>query len=90
MNWAVVVLFATLSGDVYIFTTPKFETKQECMRTLTTPDTVAAYTQKLAKEYGRPMPIKFINCLQEDYLKRLLKEEHLLDKLDKRKEGERV
>ena len=33
------------------------------------------------------MPIKFINCLQEDYLKRLLKEEHLLDK---RKEGESV
>ena len=87
MNWLVVVLFATMAGDVYIFTTPKFETKQECMRTLKTPDTIAAYTQKLAKEYGRVMPIKFINCLQEDHLKRLLQEEFLLD--DKKK-GESV
>ena len=55
MNWLVVVLFATMAGDVYIFTTPKFETRQECMRTLTS-DTIAAYTQKLASEYGRQMP----------------------------------
>ena len=87
MYWLVVVLFATMAGDAYIFTTPKFETKQECMRTLKTPDTIAAYTQTLAKEYGRAMPIKFINCLQEDHLKRLLQEEFLLDN---KKKGESV
>tara|TARA_B100002019_G_C20889778_1_gene412876 strand:- start:76 stop:342 length:267 start_codon:yes stop_codon:yes gene_type:complete len=88
MNWLVVVLFATMAGDVYIFTNPKFETRQECMRTLQTPDTIAAYTQKLAKEYGRAMPIKLINCLQEDEIKRILNEEHLLEQ--KKKKGESV
>tara|TARA_B100001057_G_scaffold305656_1_gene305806 strand:+ start:4766 stop:5032 length:267 start_codon:yes stop_codon:yes gene_type:complete len=88
MNWLVVVLFATMAGDVYIFTTPKFETRQECIRTLKTPDTIASYTQKLAKEYGRPMPIKLINCLQEDQIKRLLNEDHLLEQ--KKRKGESV
>jgi len=88
MNWLVVVLFATMAGDVYIFTTPKFETRQECIRTLKTPDTIAAYTQKLAKEYGKPMPIKLINCLQENEIKRLLDEDHLLEQ--QKRKGESV
>lgn len=88
MNWLVVVLFATMAGDVYIFTTPKFETRQECIQTLKTPDTIVAYTQKLVREYGKRMPIKLINCLQEDEIRRLLEEDHLLDQ--KIKKGESV
>ena len=84
MNWLVVVLFATMAGDVYIFTTPKFETRQECMRTLKTPDTIVAYTQKLVKEYGRAMPIRLINCLQEDEIKRILDEQHLIEQQNKK------
>ena len=49
MNWLVVVLFATMAGDVYIFTTPKFETRQECMRTLTHPDTIGGLHTEASK-----------------------------------------
>ena len=72
MKWLVVVLFATYHGDMYIFTTPEFETRQECMTTLKTPDTIAAYTKKLMMEYGKQMPIRFVNCLQEKEIEKIL------------------
>ena len=37
MKWLVVVLFATMAGDMYIFTTSSLKTRQECMTTLKTP-----------------------------------------------------
>ena len=31
MMWVVVVLFATMQGDMYVFTEPTFDTREECM-----------------------------------------------------------
>ncbi len=72
MQWLVVVLFATLQGDMYIFTTPEFETRDECMATVLDPKHIQGYTQKLLLEYGELMPIKAVNCLQSDTINRIL------------------
>ena len=31
MKWLIVVMFQTMAGDVYIFTDPKFDTRDACM-----------------------------------------------------------
>ena len=72
MQWLVVVLFATLQGDIYIFTTPEFETRDECMATVVDPYHIQNYTKKLLLEYGEAMPISHINCLQADTIHRLM------------------
>ncbi len=72
MQWLVVVLFATLQGDMYIFTTPEFETRDECMATVLDPKHIKGYTQKLLLEYGELPPIQAVNCLQSDTLNRIL------------------
>ena len=80
MKFLVVVLFATMAGDIYVFTEPKFDTREECIKTLKTPDTIVAYTQKLIMAYGKPMPIRLINCLQEDTIKELLQDAYKEEK----------
>ena len=72
MNWLIVVVFATGLGDLYVFTNPTFETRQECMMTVTDPYHIKNYTKKLTEEYGQVMPIQFINCVEEQELKRIL------------------
>ena len=73
MNWLIVVVFATLAGDVYIFTDPKFDTREACMSSITNPVDQQGYIQKLVLEYKRAMPIQLVNCLQEDTIDEILK-----------------
>ena len=75
MSWAVVVLFATMAGDIYIFTEPTFETRDECMATLYDPNSRNNMLKKLVMEYGKPMPIQAVNCLQTSEIKRLLNQQ---------------
>ena len=70
MNWLVVVLFATMMGDVYILTDPSFETREECM-TFVVDDREKILT-KLYIEYGEALPISAVNCLQEDTIREIL------------------
>ena len=72
MNWLIVVVFATMAGDVYIFTDPKFDTKEECMASVSNPQDQVCYIQKLVDEYKRQMPIHMVNCLQEDVINEIL------------------
>jgi hypothetical protein len=72
MKWLVVVLFANIAGDVYIFTEPSFDTRDECMSTLHDPKHIYNYTQKLLLEYGEVQPIRFVNCLQQDEIERII------------------
>lgn len=72
MKWLIVVLFYTLHGDVYIFTEPTFETREECISSIKDPNMVPVYTKKLVMEYGRLLPIQAINCLQEDTIVEIL------------------
>lgn len=75
MSWAVVVLFATMAGDIYIFTEPTFETRDQCMAQLYDPTSRDNMVKKLVEEYGRPMPIQAVNCLQTSEIKRLLNQQ---------------
>jgi len=72
MNWLIVVVFATMAGDVYIFTDPKFETREECIASVKDIEDQKRYVQKLVFEYGRLMPIRGINCLTEDKINEIL------------------
>lgn len=72
MNWLIVVVFATMTGDVYIFTDPKFDTREECVASIKDPNMVPVYSKKLVEEYGRLLPILGLNCLQEDEIKRII------------------
>ena len=72
MKWFIVVLFYTLQGDVYIFTEPTFDSYDECYGSITDPEAVPGYVQKLVFEYGRLMPIQALNCLNEDTIKQIL------------------
>lgn len=72
MSWMVVVLFGTMMGDFYIFTTPTFETRQECMDALNDPVQRLRIAQKLNEEYGKPMPIELANCLEMEQIKDIL------------------
>lgn len=72
MKWFIVVLFYTLQGDVYIFTEPTFDSYDECYGSITDPQAMPGYVQKLVLEYGRLMPIQALNCLDEDTIKQIL------------------
>jgi hypothetical protein len=72
MNWLIVVIFATVTGDVYIFTDPTFETRQQCLDSVRSTEDQQGYIRQLLREYGEVMPIAGINCLQEDKIKEIL------------------
>ena len=74
MKWLVVVVFGTLNYDFYVFTDPKHDTKEICMETLVDQQMRHNYIEKLLEEYGRPMPIEFVNCLQEKKIIEIIKE----------------
>jgi hypothetical protein len=72
MKWLIVVLFQTMAGDVYIFTDPTFDTRDECMASVYNKEDQKKYIQKLVMEYKKPMPIMAVNCLQEDKINEIL------------------
>lgn len=75
MKWFIVVLFMEWEQyPIYVFTEPTFDSREECMESIKNPNHVPAYVSKLLLEYGRPMPIKGINCIDEN-LYRQLKDE---------------
>jgi len=74
MNWLIVVVFATMTGDIYIFTDPKFDTREECVASIKDPNMVPVYSKKLVMEYGRLLPILGLNCLQEGEIQKIIKD----------------
>ena len=72
MNWLIVVVFATITGDVYIFTDPKFDTRQQCLDSVRSTEDQQGYIKQLMREYGEALPIAGINCLQEDVINEIL------------------
>lgn len=76
MSWFLVVIFMEWEQyPLYVFTEPTFESKEECMASAMDPDEIPGYVSKLLLEYGRPMPVKGINCINEDILNKLIKED---------------
>lgn len=73
MKWLIVVMFATWQGDVYIFTEPTFESRQQCMEFVQDPKQIPHLVQKMYEEYDKPMPVRAVNCLEQEELERILK-----------------
>ena len=73
MKWFVVIIFNTLAGDIFVFNEPAFYTREECMITLI--QSRDAILQKLLLEYGEPMPIEAVNCVRQDVIEKVLKDE---------------
>ena len=78
MKWVIVVLLATMGGDIYVFTKPTFDTKQECVTSIKDPEKIPEYSKKLVMEYGRLMPIRSVGCIEETDLKRILEGQNKL------------
>jgi hypothetical protein len=73
VKWLVVIIFNTLAGDIFVFNEPAFDTRDECMITLI--QSRDAILQKLILEYGEPMPIEAVNCVRQDVIEKVLKDE---------------
>ena len=74
MKWLVVVLFATMHGDVYIFTDPHFEDRESCIASISDREQTQKYIAKLVMEYKRLMPIRALNCVDEATINKILKD----------------
>jgi len=72
MKWLVVVIFATMQGDVYIFTDPVFDTRESCIASIYDSEQMKRYVQKLVVEYQRLLPIRALNCLDEQTINDIL------------------
>ena len=71
MKWFVVIIFNTTPGDIFIFHEPEFESREDCLVTLW--ESREAVKQKLLMEYGEPMPIEAVAFLEEEVIKKVLK-----------------
>lgn len=72
MQWLIVVLFATVQGDIYIFANPTFDSREECMASITNPAHQKNYIKHLVEEYKKPMPIMNVNCLSKEVINKIL------------------
>ena len=71
MKFLIVIVFATM-GDLYVFTEPKFETRNDCMEFLLQEESRKLIFTKLYMEYGELKSIQALNCIEEDEFKRLI------------------
>ena len=72
MKFVIVILFATM-GDLYVFTEPSFETRNQCMEFLLKEESRKLILTKLYMEYGEPKPIQALNCIEEEEFKRIIR-----------------
>lgn len=83
MKWFVFVMFMTTEPggpNAYLFTTPSFDSQQECAMAVVNPQTVPVFVTKLMQEFGVPPQIKTISCITEETIKKI-------DQLAKQPEG---
>ena len=83
MKWFVFVMFMTTepgAPNAYLFTTPSFDSQQECAMAVVNPQTVPVFVTKLMQEFGVPPQIKTISCITEETIKKI-------DQLAKQPEG---
>lgn len=76
MTWFLVVIFMEWEEyPIYAFTNPTFESREECIASALNPNDIPGYLRQIQIEFGRPMPIKGINCISEDIFKKLYMED---------------
>lgn len=72
MQWLVLVIFMQPSDGFYVFTTPSFETKDECMASVTDPQQIPQYVEKIWEDYGGPVRVKGVTCITKDDLQEII------------------
>ena len=75
MKWVVIVLFATGQGDLFIFNKPQFNTRDECLAALLNPVDREKMLIRLLEQYGKPMPIELVNCVDYEKVMNILQEQ---------------
>tara|TARA_Y100001972_G_scaffold122358_1_gene167813 strand:- start:502 stop:765 length:264 start_codon:yes stop_codon:yes gene_type:complete len=75
MKWFVFVLFMTTEPgepNAYLFTTPEFNSQQECAMAVVNPQMTSIFVTKLIQEFGAPPPqIRTISCITEETIKKI-------------------
>ena len=74
MKWFVFVLFMTNepgAPNAYLFTTPNFNSQQECAMAVVSPQMTPIWVTKLVQEFGTPPPIRTISCITEETIKKI-------------------
>jgi len=74
MKWFVFVIFVVnqpSDPNAYLFTTPSFNSQQQCQMAVMDLRTIPLFADKLVQEFGGPKPIKSISCINEDTVRKL-------------------
>ena len=74
MKWYVFVLFMINEPNqpnAYLFTTPSYNTQQECARAVVNPTQVPIFVNKLIQEFGYTPKIRTISCITEETIKKI-------------------
>ena len=66
MKWLIVILFATVEGDIYVFENPSFETEKACREFIMDRQQVPNLTQKLLEEYV--IQLSLSNAAQQEIM----------------------
>ena len=73
MKWLVIVIFMNLNQGVYVFTEPTFETREQCIASITDPQQIPTYMKKLTEEYyPEPFRVRAVNCMTEDEFRSII------------------
>ena len=70
MKWFLIIFFS--AGHQFVFYDPTFDSLDECVASANYPPHIAVYGQRLLKEYGKPMPVEKVACIDEEGLKEFL------------------
>tara|TARA_E500000178_G_C17026801_1_gene758425 strand:+ start:2489 stop:2818 length:330 start_codon:yes stop_codon:yes gene_type:complete len=87
MKFLLVVFFINMGqpmSEFYVFTDPKFETREACVASATNRQEIQKYMMKLMQIYGPALkPIQSVNCLPEkvvlDTIEQMKKEGYITD-----------
>ena len=79
MKWLIVVLFlldpnadVTADRDLYVFTDPTFDSREQCELDIVDPAVYPALVHKLMLEYKYPRKIQNVFCVSEKELEQLI------------------
>ena len=74
MKWFVFVMFVVNQPNdpnAYLFTTPSFDSLQQCQLSVTDLNQVPMYADKLAREFNGAPTIKSISCINEETVRQI-------------------
>lgn len=71
MKWFLLVTFVNLETPAFMFTTPMFDSQQECKSSAQDPEKIPTYVLKLVEAYGSFQPINSVMCINETHAREL-------------------